>query len=61
MNPLTVPMIVKASQPILTFIMLSAVGCASAFVLYLMVRHELRIREAKKRGHGPHTGHDGNH
>jgi hypothetical protein len=63
MNPsdLTIPMIVKTRYPILTYIMLAAVGIAIAYVLYLMVRHELRLRRAKKHGHSPHTGHHGNH
>ena len=61
MNPLTVPMIVKTTHPALTLIMLAAVGAAILFVLYMILRHEVRTRAARKRGHSPHTGHHGNH
>jgi hypothetical protein len=58
---LTIPMIVKSRYPILTYIMLAAVSVSIGYVLYLMIRHEYRIRRAKKYGHSPHTGHHGNH
>jgi hypothetical protein len=58
---LTIPMIVKSRYPILTYVMLAAVGIAIVYVLYLMISHERRIRSAKKGGHSPHTGHHGNH
>ena len=44
MNTLTIPMIVKTRYPVLTFIMLAAVGIAIVVVVCLMVRHERRIR-----------------
>lgn len=61
MNPLTVPMIVKSRFPLLTYVMLGAVALAIGYVLYLMVRHERRMRNIKKHGHSLHTGHHGNH
>jgi hypothetical protein len=58
---LTIPMIVKSRYPVLTYVMLAAVSASIIYVLYLMIRHEYRIRRAKKHGHSPHTGHHGNH
>ena len=61
MTPLTVPMMVKAHDPILTGILLTVIGVLIGCVLYMMFRHEHRTRAAKKKGHSPHTGHHGNH
>lgn len=61
MNPLTVPMIVKQSNPVLTAVLLTVIGVLIGCVLYLLFRHEHRTRVAKKKGHSPHTGHHGNH
>lgn len=61
MNPLTVPMIVKSSQPVLTAVLLAIIGVLIGCVLYLMFKHERRARKARKRGESPHTGRHGNH
>ncbi|MBI4062038.1 MAG: hypothetical protein HY403_11495 [Elusimicrobia bacterium] len=61
MNPLTIPMIVKTSQPVLTAVLLGVIGALIGCVLYWMLRHEHRTRKARKHGHSPHTGHHGNH
>ncbi len=61
MNPITIPMIVKNHHPVLTWVLLAAVGVAIAFITYMMLRHQHRTRKAKKQGDSPHTGHHGNH
>lgn len=61
MNPITVPMIVKSSQPVLTAVLLAIIGVLIGCVLYLLFRHEHRTRKARKGGHSPHTGRHGNH
>lgn len=61
MNPLTVPMIVKATNPVLTAVLLAIIGLLIGCVLYMMFRHEHRTRKARKRGDSPHTGRHGNH
>jgi hypothetical protein len=61
MSTITIPMMVKSTQPVLTFVLLAAVGAAIACVCYLLLRHQHRVRKAKKDGRGPHTGHHGNH
>lgn len=61
MSPITVPMIVKNHHPVLTWVLLAAVGAAIAFVVYMLCRHAHRTHTAKKHGHSPHTGHHGNH
>ena len=61
MNPLMLPRLGKNQHPVLTAVMLVAVGSAIIFVLYMMIRHHVHTRRAKKRGHSPHTGHHGNH
>jgi hypothetical protein len=61
MNPITIPMIAKSSNPLVTTVLFTAVVAAIGFVLYLMLRHEHRTRKARKKGHSPHTGHHGNH
>ncbi len=61
MNPITVPMIVKASHPVLTFVLLTLVAAAFCAVLYCLLRHQHHARKAKKHGDSPHTGRHGNH
>lgn len=61
MNPITIPMMVKSSQPVLAAVLLALVGAAFAGVCYLMLRHEHHARKRKKHGHSNHTGHHGNH
>lgn len=61
MTPLTVPMMVKAHDPVLTGVLLTVIGALIGCVLYMMFRHEHRTRKAKKKGDSPHTGHHGNH
>ncbi|MDD5302370.1 MAG: hypothetical protein PHS14_04600 [Elusimicrobia bacterium] len=61
MNPLTIPMMVKTNQPVLTFVLLALVGAAIVGVCYLMLRHQHHTRKRKKNGRNNHTGHHGNH
>ncbi len=61
MNPITIPMMTKQSQPVLTAVMLVLVIAAFAGVCWLLACHEHRSRKRKKAGHSPHTGHHGNH
>lgn len=56
-----IPMTVKTTQPILTYVLLAAVCAAIVCVCYMMFRHEHRTRKARKKGHSPHTGRHGNH
>jgi len=58
---LSIPTSVKTQFPVLTYVMLASVTILICYVLYLMIRHEFRLRRAKKHGHSPHTGHHGNH
>ena len=61
MYTMSIPFIVKTSNPVLTYGLLLVVGAAIIGVCYLMFRHQHRTRKAKKHGHSPHTGHHGNH
>lgn len=61
MSPITVPMMVKQSQPMLALTLLVLVGAAILCVCWLMFHHERRARKRKKQGHSNHTGHHGNH
>lgn len=61
MNPITVPMMVKQSHPVMTAVLLVLVLGAIACVCFLLLRHQHRARKRKKAGHSPHTGHHGNH
>jgi hypothetical protein len=61
MNPITVPMMVKQSHPVMTAVLLVLVFAAIAAVCYLLGRHHHHARKRKKAGHSPHTGHHGNH
>lgn len=61
MNPITIPMMVKSQQPVLTFVMLALVIAAFAGVCWLLGRHHHHARKRKKHGQSPHTGHHGNH
>jgi hypothetical protein len=61
MNPLTVPMMVKSQQPVLTAVLLVLVGAAILAVCFMLLRHQRGARKRKKHGDSPHTGHHGNH
>jgi len=61
MNPLTIPMMVKSSSPVLSAVLLTGTLVSILAVCFLLLRHEHRTRKAKKRGDSPHTGHHGNH
>lgn len=61
MNPITVPMMVKSQQPVLTAVLLVLVGVAILGVCFMLLRHERGTRRRKKHGDSPHTGHHGNH
>lgn len=61
MNPITIPMMTKSSQPVLTAVLLAAVIAAFVCVCFLMARHEHRSRKRKKNDHGNHAGRHGNH
>lgn len=61
MSPITVPMMVKQSQPVLAITLLVLVGVAILGVCWLMFHHERHARKRKKQGHSNHTGHHGNH
>ena len=61
MYTMNIPFIVKNSNPIVTYGLLTIVGVAIGFVVYMLFRHSHRTRRAKKHGHSPHTGHHGNH
>ena len=61
MYTMNIPFIVKNSNPIVTYGLLTIVGVAIGFVVYMLFRHRHRTRHAKKHGHSPHTGHHGNH
>lgn len=61
MNPITIPMMVKGSQPVLAAVLLALVAAAFLGVCFLLGRHHHRARKRKKHGHGNHTGHHGNH
>ncbi len=61
MNPITIPMMVKQSHPVMTAVLLVLVLAAILGVCFLMLRHQHHARKRKKHGHSPHTGHHGNH
>jgi len=61
MNPITIPMMTKSHQPVLTGVLLVLVIAAILGVCFLMARHEHRARKRRKHGHSNHTGHHGNH
>lgn len=61
MNPITIPMMTKSSQPVLAAVLLVLVFGAILGVCFLLARHEHRARKRKKAGHSHHTGHHGNH
>ena len=61
MDPITITMLGKSTQPVLTYTLLTFVACAIAGVAYMLFRHQHRTRKARKHGHSPHTGHHGNH
>lgn len=61
MNPITIPMMTKQSQPVLTAVMLGIVIVLFVGVCYLLACHEHGARKRKKAGHSKHTGHHGNH
>lgn len=61
MNPITVPMMVKQSHPVMTGILLVLVLAAIVGVCFMMLRHQHHTRKRKKAGHSDHTGHHGNH
>lgn len=61
MNPITIPMMTKHSQPVLTAVLLVLVIAAFAGVCYLLACHQHGARKRKKTGQSSHTGHHGNH
>lgn len=61
MNPLTIPMMTKSSQPVLTTVLLGIVIVLILVVCYLLATHLYASRKRKKAGHSHHTGHHGNH
>ncbi len=61
MHPLSVPLIIKTSSPVLTYTLLSIVIALMAYIVFLMFQHHRITRAAKKRGDSTHTGRHGNH
>lgn len=61
MNPITVPMMVKSQQPVLSFVLLVLVAGAILGVCWMLGCHHHRARKRKKDGQDNHTGHHGNH
>lgn len=61
MNPITIPMMTKQSQPVLTTVLLVVVIVLIGVVCYLLACHQHGARKRKKAGQSNHTGHHGNH
>jgi len=61
MNPITIPMMVKSQQPVLTAVLLAFIAAAIVGVCWMLGRHHREDRKRKKRGDSPHTGRHGNH
>ncbi|MBI5247172.1 MAG: hypothetical protein HY923_08315 [Elusimicrobia bacterium] len=62
MTTVTIPFIVKSTNPLLTFVCLALVLAAFGYVAYLLGRHHHAKRKAKKLGHNHrHDGSHGNH